>query len=222
MARPTNRYARAQARARYRKPKRRGSSLAWNVAIGVIVVLGVGGVILSRAGGADPPRPNKDHWHASLDVNRCGEWLGPAPSFEQDAENPNITAGLHSHADGLIHIHPHASNEAGNNATLGRFVDYGGWDLSEDSFQLWEGEPAEDGQTCTAGEGGAEQRAELRWFVNGDEKDGNPADYQPQDGDKIVLSFNAEGTKLEDLGEAPNQARLPNPVDVTGGAPPSS
>ena len=40
MPKSKTRYARAQARARYRKPKRRNSSMGWNVAIALIVVVG--------------------------------------------------------------------------------------------------------------------------------------------------------------------------------------
>jgi hypothetical protein len=210
MARPSNRYARAQARARYRKPKRSSSSLAWNVAIVAIVVLGVGGIVLSRLDLGNAAPEVGDHWHASLDVNVCNTWLGVTPEFENDINNPNIRAGLHSHGDGLIHIHPFGSGEAGDNATIDKFLEYQDFDLSEDSLALWEGDPKQNGDVCDDGQPGT-----LRWYVNSEEKHGDPGDYRPEDGDRIVISFNPESVALADLGTPPNQARLPNPVDET-------
>ncbi|MET0276445.1 MAG: hypothetical protein ABW211_06340, partial [Acidimicrobiia bacterium] len=69
-------------RAKYRKPKRRrGGSMAWNVAIAVIVIVGIVAVMLTRSGGASdggeggPRAVNQtagvagDHWHTYLGVN---------------------------------------------------------------------------------------------------------------------------------------------------------
>jgi hypothetical protein len=202
MARPKNRYARAQARARYRKPKRGRSSLGWNVAIGVIVVAGVGGIALSRTGSDDPrPRANADHWHARLAVNVCGQWLSNAPEFEARADNPGITAGIHTHGDGFMHIHPFASDEAGDNATIGTFLGFGGWDAADDSFELWEGGKQEDGGPCTAADG-TEQEGTVRWSVNGRERKGDPSDYRPEDGDVIVFAFLPAGDEIPAPPEA--------------------
>ena len=41
MPKSRNRYARAQARARYRKPKRRGGSFGWNMGIALVAVVGI-------------------------------------------------------------------------------------------------------------------------------------------------------------------------------------
>ena len=50
------------------------------------------------------------------------------PSFENQA-GTDKRAGLHSHGDGLMHIHPFTEDEAGDAATVGRFFDYGGWQV---------------------------------------------------------------------------------------------
>src|SRR4051794_10213715 len=137
-------------RSKYRKPKRRRSgSFGWNVAIAVVVILGIVAVILTRgssdsSGSGAPHAPNQaanvpgDHWHTALDINVCGEWLDPAPAFEKPAGSSTqaANAGIHSHHDGLIHTHPFVNGEEGNNATLGKFFDYGGWGLSSDSVDL--------------------------------------------------------------------------------------
>ena len=135
MPKSRNRYARAQARARYRKPKRRGGSFGWNMGIALVAVVGIALLVWTVAGRRDQasaaPRAGNpttgeagDHWHASLDANVCGVWLPPAPQFETEAGNPQIRVGIHSHADGLIHIHPFNSSESGSHATVGRFLTF--------------------------------------------------------------------------------------------------
>jgi len=224
MARPKNRYARAQARARYRKPRQRRAGAPWNLALASVVIVGVFLLVLSRQDGAGAgPRPG-DHWHASLDVNGCGAWLPPAPEFHNDIENPNIQAGVHAHGDGLVHMHPYTSGESGGNADIGRFLGYNGFDLTERSFELWPdeaGNPVErkNGDPCTAADG-SEQPGRIQWWVNGEKRSGNPADYAPEDQDRIVVAFAPMGTRLSSLGEPPNAANLPNPIDeVPDGAP---
>jgi hypothetical protein len=189
MAKPTNRYARAQARARYRKPKRRSSSLVWNAAIGVIVIAGIGLIFLSRSGGSGDEAPALgDHWHAQLSVFVCGEAQAPAPEFETSVDGNRV--GVHTHGDGFMHIHPFNSGETGDKATVGRFLDYQGYEIDEDSFDLWFG-AQRDGDACPDGQPGV-----LRWAVDGEEQDGNPSDYKPEDGDKIVVSFAPEGQEI--------------------------
>ena len=84
-----------------------------------------------------------------------------SPQFEKPADNPGQTAnaGIHTHGDGLIHIHPFVVSEEGNNATLGKFADYGGWTVSSDSIDAWTGPAAKpkqtqwtNGDTCPAGQ----------------------------------------------------------------------
>src|SRR5258705_13177029 len=101
MPQSRTRYQRAAMRSKYRKPKRRRSgSFGWNVAIAVVIIVGVVAVMLTRgssdSSGSGPPRAANqaanvagDHWHTALDINVCGEWLDPAPAFEKPADSPN-------------------------------------------------------------------------------------------------------------------------------------
>lgn len=207
MARPTNRYARAQARARYRKPKRSGSSLGWNVVIGVIVILGIAGIFVSRSSsgsGGGAGLSTADHWHTALGVNVCGEWEPAQPEFTTQSDDPSLYAGLHTHDDGIIHMEPQSSADTGSKATVGRYAEYGGWDLSEDSFETWNGTARQNGDTCPDGQPGV-----VRWAVNGKEREGNPADFTPGDGDVFVVAF---GPADQDLSELvpPSASELPN------------
>ena len=226
MPQSRTRYQRAAMRSKYRKPKRkRSGSFGWNVAIAVVLIVGVVSVFLVRGGsdsaGSGPPRAvdqaaNEpgDHWHTALDVNICGEWLDPAPAFEKPYGSPNqvANAGIHSHADGLIHTHPFVVAEEGNNAVLGKFFSYGGWGLSADSIDLggsnaahtqWAGPKSapkrtqwSNGDTCPFGEFKG-QKVQLTWAVDGKKQTGNPADYHMKDGETVAIYMLPKGAEME-------------------------
>jgi hypothetical protein len=217
--------SRAAVRSKYRKPKRRRSgSMGWNVAIAVVIIVGVVAVVLTRGGGesagSGPPRAADaaanvagDHWHTALNVNICGEWLGPAPAFEKPFDSPDqqANAGIHSHADGLIHTHPFVVSEEGNNATIGKFFGYGGWGLSADSIDLggansahsqWAGPKSapkqtswSNGDVCPFGQYKG-QKVELTWAVDGKKMTGNPADYHQKDGQTLAIYMLPKGADM--------------------------
>jgi len=240
MPRSRSRSARAQARARYRKPKRRGGSFGWNVGIALVAVVGIVLVVWTvasrREEASAAPRAGNpatgeagDHWHASLDVNVCGVWEPPAPEFETKSDNSEIRVGIHSHGDGLVHIHPFNSSESGSNATLGRFLEYGGWSASSDSLDLWPGADGKrvqvkNGDECTQADG-TKKKAALTWYVNGKKHSGDPSDSQPKDKDQISLIFGPAGTTLDSLsndpavGPPPNAKNAPSDVSPSGATP---
>src|SRR6476619_3770453 len=92
--------------------------LLWYGAITLVVILGVAGIVSSRAehrasasGNTTPPVANKDHWHAAYGVYLCDQFAPPIT----DTRDPK---GIHTHGDGIIHIHPFVRSSSGNNATL--------------------------------------------------------------------------------------------------------
>ena len=131
-----------------------------------------------------PPgaRVNADFWTAALGAHICGTWLENAPTFGGDT-------GVHSHGDGLVYIHPFNEDEAGDNATLGLFLERGGWQASADQLTLWDGVEHRTGATCPNG-----QPARVRWWVDDVEQHGDPSAFTPRDGQVIVLSFDTEST----------------------------
>jgi hypothetical protein len=203
-------------RSKYRKPKRkRGGSFAWNVAIAIVILVGVVAVFLVRGGGGDssgPPRaPDQaanvagDHWHTAFQVNICGEWLTAQPQFEKPADNPNqaTNVGIHTHGDNLIHTHPFVVSEEGSNAKLSKFASYGGWSVSSDSIDAWTGPSSKpkqtewsNGDTCTFGKYKGKQ-GELTWAIDGKKQTGNPADYHMKDGETLGIYFLPKGTAQE-------------------------
>jgi hypothetical protein len=185
--------------------------LGWilTTVIGVLVLGGLVALLLLRGGddgdaGATPPQAG-DHWHAAFGINVCGEFLPDIPAFEARA-GTNLRAGIHSHGDGLIHIHPLATDETGDNATVGRYLDYAGGSISADSITVPDGPTLSNGEPCPDGNVG-----KVRWSVNGEERDGNPADYKPRNGDVVVVGFVPDG---QDLGTPASAARVATPSDV--------
>jgi hypothetical protein len=150
-----------------------------------------------------------DHFHAALGVDVCGFFVENPPEYHLKAGS-NERAGVHSHGDGLIHLHPYTEGEAGESANVASFFENGGWEVAEDHLRLWEGTDVSDGQPCPDG-----RTANVRWAVNAEVMSGNPGDYVPEDGDIITIAFLPEG---DDIPPPPSRDRLPNPVDEQPGS----
>lgn len=127
------------ARAGGRAAGVRQRNLLFPGAIGAILLLGVGMVTLSRSDHRDdaaniPPLVG-DHWHSAIGVYVCDAFLPPEAEFESPV-------GIHTHADGVIHIHPFSSGGAGENATLGTFLEGSSIELTNDDLtvgdETWE------------------------------------------------------------------------------------
>jgi len=199
--------SRVRGRASVAAARRSRGSLGWYAAASAIVVLGVVLVAMSSSSSEDTPPVVGDHWHAAIGVNVCGTWQPDAPEFHERTGTV-LQAGIHSHGDGLIHLHPYSSDEAGTRATLGRFFEFGGWDLSTSSISLWTGQRYDDGFLCD------DEPTALRWSVNGEERTGDPSGYRPEQGDVIAIAILPEG---DEIGEPPSAARLASPSDLAPG-----
>jgi hypothetical protein len=86
-----------------------------------------------------------------------------------------------------VYVHPFTGEEAGERATLGLFLQRGGWKVSADSLQLWDGAEHRTGDPCPDGRPG-----QVRWFVDGVEQRGDPSRFTPRNGQVIALSFGAD------------------------------
>jgi peptidylprolyl isomerase len=85
------------------------------------VVTSVGTTLAASPDGEVGPVANRDHWHAAYGVFDCEKYV---PSID-GSEFPDPD-GIHTHADGLIHIHPFTQRASGANATLDRFLEVTG------------------------------------------------------------------------------------------------
>lgn len=226
MARSRNKYSRARIRSRVRKPRRRGGSQWFYGALALIVAAGVVGIVAARPGNqglgphpqpADPATGQfRDHWHSAFAVDICGTFIDPPQTFETVHDNPNVAAGLHTHGDGFIHIHPRTRSESGEHATLGEFMTFGGWGVSSSSLDLgtdaaaWAGlkvDPSKrtwsNGDKCPKSTPDAGKPGVLKWSVDCIAKKGNPSDYRLQDLQVVALAF------------IPKSQSIPTPPNAT-------
>ncbi len=142
------------------------------------------------------PLADADFWLAALSADVCGTVLPDAPATPD-------ASGIHSHGDGFVYAHPSNPGEAGDNATLGRWLGHGSWSATADRLALWDGTPHRTGDRCPDGRPGV-----VRWWVDGVEQSGDPEKHRIGNGEAIMLSFNPEGV---DPGPPPAAARLPLP-----------
>lgn len=209
MAKPKqSKYSRAHVRSRVRRPKQ-GSPRGWlyaTVGIGLVGALLVVLTYTERQDRAAGSPALGDHWHSYLGVNVCGNWEPPVPTFEgrDGSENGNPRAGIHSHADFLVHEHPFSSDETGKNATLGKYLEYAQSSVSSSSITLWSNWVPDvdktNGDDCSKGKPGKLQwkvgRAGEPWPTK--VRTGNPADYHMKNGDIIAIYFVAAGEALDE------------------------
>jgi hypothetical protein len=194
--------------------------------IGVIVIGGVLLVAMSRHQKSTiGPQPGRDHWHAALGVYDCDHWLGdstgkgiwqwPAATATGSPARAgtNTYAGLHSHDDGIIHMEPVSDDESGNNATVGRYFDFGGWKLSATGYSFLD-TTVQNGGTC------AGAPSVVRWETakfNGNtsavqrytEHHGDPGKFKLHNGDIVVIAFVPASKPLAKLGNPPSLVNLP-------------
>lgn len=87
------------------------------------------------------PRVGDDHWHSAYDIYVCEDWRGKIV-------NETAGNGIHTHADGLMHIHPFNSEASGKKADLGQFFGAYGGLINDSSLQLDTGEVISEGEDC--------------------------------------------------------------------------
>jgi hypothetical protein len=210
------------------------------VLVAAALTAGCGGTPWSRAGSAlsvgpfiyDPANPTKadTHWHAALGVYECDHWLGdssgigvwqwPNATLEGHparASDPSRYAGLHSHDDGVIHMEPVTSDEAGWNATLGKYFEFGGWHVSADGFDFL-GVQVKNGDGCNGVPG------KLSWKVarwNGTlgrqhytVERGDPGQFKLYNADVVVVAFLPAGSATSVTGDPPSLVNLPGVLGV--------
>lgn len=143
----------------------------------IFVVFGILGLLFFTRSATGAPHIGKDHWHATYQFIACGEKQANAPTWE---------AGVHTHGDGVIHIHPYTPSEEGSGARLVKWFEYGGGKLDKDEIRLPGSRTTyKNGDTCPDGTEGT-----VQVFVNGQKMD-NYTRYLPKDGDRVRMVFGA-------------------------------
>ena len=112
--------------------------LGFPLAIFAIIVIGSGLVFYARADRVDAaqattaPVANKDHWHAAYGIYVCDHWLTPLTDIPGKAD----ANGIHTHGDGVMHVHPFTAAASGKKATIGQWADMTGMKINNDSFEV--------------------------------------------------------------------------------------
>ena len=107
--------------------------MGYPLAIAAIVLVGVLVVLIARNNNQDAAAETPtvtDHWHAAYGIYVCDAFLPPLTDQVQDV------TGLHTHGDGVAHIHPFNSGAAGGNATLANWGKTTGLTFSGDGFTV--------------------------------------------------------------------------------------
>jgi hypothetical protein len=240
LLRVTNASRAKRKRAAVRSAKRSRHNTWWYGLTAIVVIIGIAGVVYARASApaavgpflanGDPTQQNT-HWHAALGVYDCDHWMGDTPGSgiwnwpnantqgqPSRAANPSVYAGLHSHDDGIIHMEPAVSEEAGKNATVGKYFEFGGWKLSDTGYTFL-GTTVKNGDKCATGGAGTLQWSLARWDgTTGKQKytvmTGNPAKHKLLQGDIVVIAFLPQGKSITSLGDPPSLKNLPNAAGV--------
>ena len=140
--------------------------LGYPLALFVIVVLGVALVAYARADRLDSlssqetPVKNQDHWHAAYGIYVCDHFLPPLTDVKET--DPD---GIHTHGDGVIHVHPFSTKGAGKNAKLKVFGEMVGMKFGSDYFEV-NGEKYGNGYKC----GDKDARVQVVRWANADDE----------------------------------------------------
>jgi plastocyanin len=178
----------------------------WVPVVGIIfVVFGVLALLFVTRSVTGAPRIGEDHWHATYTFYVCGEKQPPAPTWE---------AGVHTHGDGVIHIHPFFSSEEGAGARLVKWFEYGGGSLTGSEVRMpGSSQTYKNGDECPDGTVG-----EVQVFVNSVKLE-DWSRYIPKDGDRVRIEFGPpqDQIQLEDRIVLPEeQAKRTVEVSIAG------
>jgi len=174
-------------------------AIGFPTAVGLVIVLGLGLVIFARATRDAEVTPTlQDHWHAAYGVWDCvSDSFLPVFQSEYDPE------GIHSHQDGLIHIHPFTSSVTGKQAQLNVFLYAMGAEISENALILPGDQILEAGVEC----GGEEAIIQVVRWANAFEG-GEPSEVITQDLGEVRFLDDLEAFTI---ARAPRGAVIPMP-----------
>lgn len=208
--------------------------MVWPTLMALVVVLGTAGIVYSRdqhqPDNSRPLAPSAgvtgDHWHAALGFDICGTF---APNVPDSGTDP---LGIHTHGDGVVHIHPFSALSSGKRAKLQIFFDTTNVKATASEIKLpTDSVTHKNGQHCDTGTVGTAEVQTKVWDSRAPSDQGrivtgNPANIHPTDGMLITIAFVPPGTdiprppsadqldKLSDVGTTPTDAStdttLPN------------
>jgi hypothetical protein len=158
------------------------------------------------------PEAFVDHWHTAYGIYNC-DTFDPPILEDTDPE------GIHTHTDGVIHVHPFSASASGRNATLDAFFRATGAQLTDDSFSYGPGSGGERVLSEADGCGGEPATLTLAYWDNallaeqGAEPDQiiteNLADFRFEgDVSAVTLALLPEGAEIPAPPTIPNLQTL--------------
>ena len=206
--------ARAARTGGGRTARGRGS-LVWPGVLTLTVVLGTSLIFYSRAQNQTttdnlPPKRG-DHWHAAYAFYICDKFQPPIT----DQTDP---VGIHTHGDGVVHVHPTSVTSSGKNATFARFMEAAKGKVSTSEIKVPGQKTMKNDMKCGKKLGRVEARTWAAGASTSSEGKlvlGNPADIRFSDRELITIAFVPEGTKVP---PPPSAGQLNALSDVTPAA----
>ena len=136
-----------------------------------------------------------DHWHLGFGIYDC-----QTEEFLPNLEDPGVAnAGIHTHGDGVIHLHPFSSSATGNNAQLERFMEATRTDIVNDEEMTFPNRAAlSEGVQC----GGEDAILQVARFPPGATEPSeviteNLGDFRfRQDQEGVVIALAPEGSEI--------------------------
>lgn len=142
------------------------SRLGFPALIALICLLGIGVVVYARSTreALATPVQNLDHWHAVYGVYNCN--IEGDDKFLPAFQSTQDDTGIHSHGDGLMHVHPFFELSSGDNAQIRHWMSEMNIDITPERISVNNiyDPPVElvAGQPCADGTGTAEIKL-LHW-----------------------------------------------------------
>ena len=167
----------------------------------------------SETDGETRPNQYTDHWHSAYAVWDCadgenGHDENGEPVFKPVFESSRDERGVHSHQDGVIHIHPFVSSSSGKNANFDTFMSEMGLTeeaarIADDAIYMPDGTRLEEGVDC----GGEPAIIQIARWHRLSQTDKEPVIYTENLG-KVRFLANGEAFTV---ARAPEGAEIPPP-----------
>lgn len=187
------------------------SSLFFPAVITITAVLGVFLIWFSRdqrQPDTSAPQPGQ-HWHTALGFDICGTF---APNIPDNGLDP---LGIHTHSDGIIHVHPFTSLAAGRKATLKVYFDTLNLGVNETKIEIPGADKKQNGDMC----GDKQGKVQVKVWDSRAPSDpgrmvsGSAAGIKMGDNMLVTIAFLPEGSEISRPPSEPELSRL---TDVTG------
>ncbi len=178
-------------------------NLGFPLLLGGVVVLGLALVVVAvsnnRSLAANTAKPRaqgqgnpSDHWHDAFGLDICGQMQPPFNDLAGDE------LGIHTHGDGVIHIHPFGLKSSGGRAVLGKFFDDVGLKVLSSGIKTPDGKLYKPGETTC---NGAPAKVTVAYWSDAAKATGTKPDK--------VYTSNFGSLKLDKNGAAFTVAFLP-------------